>query len=59
MSAYNASGEDDCIVISIDMYKKLCEDQRFLDALKSAGVDNWDGWDHAIDIFNGYDESTD
>jgi len=32
---------------------KIQEDIRLLDALRAAGVDNWDGWDDAIDIMRG------
>jgi len=31
-------------------YHKLLDDQLFLEALRAAGVDNWDGWDFAIEI---------
>jgi len=29
---------------------KLREDARFLDCLRAAGVDNWNGYEHAQDI---------
>lgn len=41
------------ITITKKEYDKLIEDSDFLNALKAAGVDNWDGFDFAIDIFNG------
>lgn len=41
------------ITITEDEYKSLIEDSNFLEALQAAGVDNWDGYDLAIDILNG------
>jgi hypothetical protein len=43
-------------IIDIDVlvprkeYDKLISDQRFLEALLAAGVDNWDGYDYALEI---------
>ena len=31
---------------------KLSERDRFLDALEAAGVDNWEGYDEATEIFD-------
>ena len=31
---------------------KVIEDLNLLEALRAAGVDNWDGWDYAIEILN-------
>jgi len=44
--------KDGSITISGEAYEELQNDQKLLDALRAAGVDNWDGWDEAIDIFN-------
>lgn len=38
--------------ISMAEYTKLCEDSRLLNCLRNAGVDNWDGWDFAIEEFD-------
>lgn len=35
------------ISISKEEYDRLVENQRLLDALRSAGVDNWEGYDIA------------
>lgn len=35
--------------ISIERYKELLENEKFLRALEGAGVDNWDGYDIAIE----------
>lgn len=40
------------VTISVKEYQELLEDQRLLDALRGAGVDNWEGWDDAIDNLN-------
>ena len=34
----------------------LLADLRLLDALRAAGVDNWDNYDHAMSIYNGEDD---
>ncbi|NIJ81170.1 RecBCD nuclease inhibitor [Xanthomonas cannabis] len=31
-------------------YVELLEDEEFLSALRAAGVDNWDGYDYALEI---------
>lgn len=40
---------DDTITISTDEYEQLIEDSRFLEALRAAGVDNWEGYDFAVE----------
>ena len=40
------------VTISKAEYERLLEDQRFLDALSAAGVDNWDGYSYALEIFH-------
>lgn len=42
----------DAITISQERYNELIKDSDFLYALRAAGVDNWDGYDFAIDILN-------
>lgn len=44
---------DDMIVIPKEEYEMLRENDRFLDALEAAGVDNWEGYSTAYQIFNG------
>lgn len=39
-------------IISVAKYNELVDDQKFLDALRTAGVDNWIDFDEAIDILN-------
>lgn len=38
----------DKITISQELYNELIETQKTLDALKWAGVDNWEGYDEAM-----------
>jgi hypothetical protein len=39
------------IEIPLEEYDRLLEQDRWLDALSAAGVDNWDGYDCAVEIF--------
>ena len=41
---------EDNITIPRHIYDSLMEDSKFLNALRSAGVDNWEGYDYAFDI---------
>ena len=38
------------ITITKAEYDKLIQDQKFLAALEGAGVDNWDGYEYALDV---------
>lgn len=46
---------DKVITISMEEYDALVERDRFLAALESAGVDNWNGFGMAHNIFEGRD----
>ena len=41
------------VTIPLQEYLDLREALDFLDALRSAGVDNWEGYEFALDIFHG------
>jgi len=41
------------VTISKKEYEELLDDSRLLNCLRNAGVDNWDGWDFAIEAYNG------
>jgi hypothetical protein len=41
---------DEMISIKRSEYDELLEDSAFLNALRAAGVDNWDGYDYALEI---------
>lgn len=47
--------DDDTVTISIDDYSELVRDSKFLSALGAAGVDNWDGYDFALDMMEDDD----
>lgn len=40
---------EDTITISKEEYNELIDDQNLLNALRSAGVDNWEGYDYALE----------
>lgn len=43
--------EPKTITILVEEYESLQEDSKFLTALENAGVDNWEGYDFAREIF--------
>lgn len=43
---------DETVTIPKEQYDKLVEDQHWLSCLAAAGVDNWEGYDQAIEILN-------
>ena len=56
----------DKITISLEEWKTLMEDSDFLECLRSAGVDNWQGFDDAVEMHienmekmkNGYENQS-
>ena len=40
------------VTIPLSEYNELKESDKFLDALRAAGVDNWIGYEEAQDIYN-------
>lgn len=44
---------DDLKVISKDEYEQLLAESQFLSCLEAAGVDNWEGYEIAIQLSNG------
>ena len=47
---------NETVTISKEEYESLLEDQHMLQCLQAAGVDNWDGYDLAIEMMNGEGE---
>lgn len=45
------------ITIPLDKFKELVEDQKLLNALRAAGVDNWEGWDSVVSDDNEESEA--
>ena len=43
---------EEMITISKEEYDKLIERNTWISALEEAGVDNWEGYDEAIKIFD-------
>lgn len=43
-------GNDDYITIDVTRFKKLEEKERKLEALFACGVDNWSGYDDAMEL---------
>ena len=41
---------EETVTISKKEYEQLQKDQRFLECLRGAGVDNWEGYDYAIEL---------
>ena len=39
------------ITITVRKYNELLDDQLLLRVLQSAGVDNWDGYDYALEEY--------
>lgn len=44
------------IQIPIQQYNGLCQDREFLECLKRAGVDNWDGYEFALEEYQDNDD---
>jgi hypothetical protein len=44
---------EETITITRKEYESLVADSDFLEALQSAGVDNWSGYDYALEIMQG------
>ena len=48
--------ETKMVTISADQYEQLLEDSARLSALRAAGVDNWEGYDYAMEILREWEE---
>lgn len=44
------------ITITQKEFDQLCHDSNFLNCLQGCGVDNWDGYDYAIEAFEEMNE---
>ena len=55
MQATDMYGNIDVNIIEVDRerYEELLEKEMWLEALETAGVDNWDGLDYAQEIYRG------
>lgn len=43
--------DEETITISLEEYQDLRRRSKFLFCLEAAGVDNWDGYDYALEEF--------
>lgn len=41
---------EETVTISKEEYESLLEDQKLLQCLQGAGVDNWEGYDYALEM---------
>ncbi|MNT01254.1 hypothetical protein D3C72_1357140 [compost metagenome] len=46
---------EDTVTISKDEYEALQRDRELLNCLEACGVDNWSGWDDAMEMFTEED----
>lgn len=44
---------EEMITISKEEFDLFMEDSKWLRCLEDAGVDNWEGYDYARELFNG------
>ena len=47
--------EEDSITISKEEYEQLLGKEKLLECLEAVGVDNWGGWDDAMEMIGGED----
>jgi len=47
---------NELITIPLAHYEELTEERDFLECLKCAGVDNWQGYDMAREMFSGEED---
>lgn len=55
----NSGNMGDALELLHEMEQELffhADDIKFLRALEAAGVDNWQGYEFAVDIYNGKEE---
>lgn len=45
---------EDLTLITTEEYRRLQDSLKWLAALEAAGVDNWEGIDHASELYNDY-----
>lgn len=46
-----ADNVDGMVTISKEKYDELLDDSFFLECLEGAGVDNWEGYDYALEEY--------
>lgn len=48
--------DEEMITITKKEYDSMLEDRNWLTALESAGVDNWEGYDFALELLHEYND---
>lgn len=48
---HNKNMNEETVTISKEEYESLKEDARWLQCLENAGVDNWEGYDYARELW--------
>ena len=48
--------KDDTVTISKEEYESLLEDSEKLSALEAAGVNNWEGYDSAMELMEDMED---
>ncbi|QMV48642.1 hypothetical protein [Bacillus phage SPO1L3] len=56
ISVKSHDGVTETITIPVEEYQHLIDRVSFLDCLESAGVDNWNGYGEAQEMYNGDSE---
>jgi hypothetical protein len=44
--------DKETVTIEKERYEELLQTEKFMTALQAAGVDNWDGYDYAVDMLD-------
>jgi len=50
-----AKKQKEMITIDKELYEQLLDKERKLECLECCGVDNWGGWDDAMEMYNQED----
>ena len=51
----NCNKDEESVAISKAEYEELCYASEKLNCLEACGVDNWQGWDDAMEMLHGED----
>lgn len=42
------------VIVDVDRYNELVDNERWTMALEAVGVDNWEGYDEALRLYHQY-----
>ena len=57
INLYHTKNMSETITISKKEYDQLIKDSEFLEALRQAGVDNWDGYGYTFEILKEFKDN--